>query len=183
MARMDYPDTALPEVQEVIARLPVPLNLARMAAHAPVLAGSVLDLGVTILSRLSLPARRRELVILLVARHTGCAYEWAQHVPIALAAGVSETEIAAIAVGAESWSDPADQALAAAVADLLHHDSVTETVWRRVAAVLPPDEIVEACLVAGYYRMLAGFLNAFQIDVDPQGEGVVDLATTRPDGR
>jgi 4-carboxymuconolactone decarboxylase len=182
MARIDYPDDARPEVKDVIARLPVPLNLARMAAHAPVLGGPALDLGVTILSRLSLPARRRELVILLVARHTGSTYEWAQHVPIALAAGLTATEIAAVAVGAMDWADPTDQALVDAVTDLLDTDGITEPVWQRLTAAFPPEQLVEACLVAGYYRMMAGFMNAFQIDVDPQGEGLATLATTRPNG-
>lgn len=183
MARIDYPDTARPEVADVLGRLPVPLNVARMCAHSPVLAGAAMDLGVTILSRLSLSARRRELVILLVARHTGCAYEWVQHAPIALAAGLSQTEIAALAVGGGEWPDPADRALVEAVADLLNEDDITEPVWRRLEAVFPPDQIVEAILVAGYYRMLAGYLNGLRVDADPQGEEVVELATTRPDGR
>jgi alkylhydroperoxidase family enzyme len=45
----------------------------------------------------TLPRRDTEFVILRVAWRCGCAYEWQQHVPIALRVGLTPAEVAGVA--------------------------------------------------------------------------------------
>jgi alkylhydroperoxidase family enzyme len=64
--------------------MPVKLNIFRMMAHAEANMIPAMRLGNSILHRQKLSAVHRELLILQVAQLEGGAYEWRQHVPIAL---------------------------------------------------------------------------------------------------
>lgn len=92
MARMLYPERPA----DALARLPVPLNAFRMMSHAPDLTGPAIGLGFALLGQTQHPTKIRELVVIAVAAHTRCRYESVQHTPIALAAGVTAEQLAAI---------------------------------------------------------------------------------------
>ena len=101
MARLPYvdPEAAPEPVREALARLPVKLNIFRMMAHAETSFRPMLSLGMSILAQQELSAKLRELIILRVGSLSRAQYEWVQHVPIALAAGASEAQIAALERG------------------------------------------------------------------------------------
>jgi 4-carboxymuconolactone decarboxylase len=67
----------------------------------PAIGAALQELGSAIRYRGDLPARARELAILVVAAHWNSEFEWAAHEAIGRAAGVSDDEIAAIAAGRE----------------------------------------------------------------------------------
>mgnify|MGYP001286152359 CR=1 FL=1 len=73
----------------------VPANVMAWLPH-PELARRAASLGELVRYETSLPARWSELVILVVARHWSCAYEWAVHADEAGRAGVEPSTIAAI---------------------------------------------------------------------------------------
>src|SRR2546423_2395168 len=97
MARLPYvdPDGASERVREALDVVP-PLNVFRMVANAETAFRPWLAFGGALLSSLALDGRVRELAILRVARLSAAEYEWVQHVPIALAAGASEEQVAAV---------------------------------------------------------------------------------------
>jgi alkylhydroperoxidase family enzyme len=101
MARLPYvdPEAAPEAVREALARLPVKLNIFRMMAHAETSFRPMLSLGMSILAQQKLSPKLRELIILRVGSLSHARYEWVQHVPIALAAGASEAQIAALERG------------------------------------------------------------------------------------
>jgi AhpD family alkylhydroperoxidase len=118
-----------------------------------------------------LPRRDSELVILRVAHNTGSEYEWAQHERLGRAAGLSETEIARVREGAEApdWSER--QALILAAVDELHDgDRIAAETWEGLARHLDPVGLIELCMLAGHYTMLAGTLNSLQVQSDPIAE-------------
>src|SRR5213593_2418064 len=101
MARLPYvdPATAPAEVKDLLARLPVTLNVFRMMAHAETNFRPLVQLGTSILGRQKLSPRLRELTILRVATLSPARYEWVQHVPIAEATGVTRAQIEALERG------------------------------------------------------------------------------------
>lgn len=115
-----------------------------------------------------LPRRDSELVILRVAHNTGSEYEWAQHERLGRAAGLSEEEIGRVraGAGAAGWSER--QALILAAVDELHAgDEIGAATWDGLAGHLDQVELIELCMLAGHYRMLAGALNSLQVQTDP----------------
>lgn len=118
-----------------------------------------------------LPRRDSELAILRVAHNTGSEYEWAQHERLGRAAGLSEAEIARVREGAEApgWSER--QALILAAVDELHGaDRIGAKTWEGLARHLDPVGLIELCMLAGHYTMLAGTLNSLQVQSDPIAE-------------
>src|SRR3954454_20525405 len=101
MARLPSvdPATAPDQVREALEAVP-PLNVFRMVAHAETAFRPWLRYGGALLGAAQLDALLRELAILRVAKLTpGADYEWVQHVPIALATGATDEQIAALATG------------------------------------------------------------------------------------
>lgn len=171
MARLPYvdPATAPDEVRDILARLPVQLNVFRMMAHADTCFRPLLQLGTAILGRQALDPKVRELLILLVGRRSPAPYEWTQHVPIAKAIGATDDQIAALERGAldAACFDARERAALAAGAELLVGPRCSDAVFATLQRHFPSREIVELLLTVGYYMMLARLLESTAVDLDP----------------
>jgi alkylhydroperoxidase family enzyme len=180
VARLPYVDpAAAPEpVREALEAVP-PLNLFRMAAHAPSALRPLLRLGGALLGEAELDARLRELAILRVASLSRAEYEWIQHVAIAEAVGVRAEQIAAVQAG-ETGADCLDEAerlVLAFTTEVVRDVGASQATFDRAAALLSPREIVELTLTVGYYMMVARLMETTQLDLDPPlGVDVVDSA-------
>jgi alkylhydroperoxidase family enzyme len=119
-----------------------------------------------------LPRRDTELVILRVAWRCRSPYEWQQHVPIALRAGLTPDEVAGVA----DPSSPAvafterQRALLAVSDELLARRALSDATWSAVQASLRDREAIELCLLIGHYQGLASTIGALGIQVE-QGPG------------
>jgi alkylhydroperoxidase family enzyme len=80
----------LDEIKERTGRL---ANLTRVLAHSPALMRASYDMALVIRNEFTLPRALVELLILHTAQLTNSTYEWWQHVPMALASGVSQDQI------------------------------------------------------------------------------------------
>ena len=117
-----------------------------------------------------LPRSDTELVILRVAWQCRSAYEWHQHVPIALRVGLMPEEVAGAAD-----SSPADgfterrRTLLAVSDELLARRAISDATWGAVQATLREREVIELCLLIGHYQGLASAIGglAIQIEHDP----------------
>jgi len=181
MARLPYvdPASASPEVQDILARLPVSLNVFRMMANAETAFRPLIQLGTAILGRLDLNPALREMLILLVGRRSPAPYEWTQHVPIARAVGVSDEQIAALERGAldAACFDAAQHAALAAAAELIERPRVSDERFAALSAHFPPRQIVELLVTVGYYMLVARLLESTGVELDPPaGTAVVDAA-------
>ena len=101
MTRIPYPDpAALSErTRAALAAVP-PLNVFRLLSTADPAFPAFLRLTGGLWSEAELSPRRRELVILHVARLADSPYEWHQHVAVAKLCDITDAEIAAIETGA-----------------------------------------------------------------------------------
>jgi AhpD family alkylhydroperoxidase len=112
-----------------------------------------------------LPRADTELVILRVAHRCGCEYEWRHHERIAQRVGLSADDVARVRDGAEGFSDR--QALLLRAVDELHDTrNITDETWAGLRARLSDVELIELCMLAGHYEMLAMTLNALRVEVD-----------------
>ncbi|MGY3465042.1 hypothetical protein ACVW0I_001913 [Bradyrhizobium sp. LM6.11] len=98
MARLPLidPETTSGDIRASFDRMPVKLNIFRMMAHAEANMIPAMRLGNSILHKQKLSAVNRELLILQAAQLEGGAYEWHQHVPIALGVGCTQAQIDAV---------------------------------------------------------------------------------------
>ncbi len=184
MARIPYVDPAStsPEVRAAFDRIGLELNIFRLLAHADTAFEPFLRFAGALLTRLQLDPVLRELAILEVARLSGADYEWVQHAAIATAVGVTDEQVAAVENGdldASCLSDP-QRAVLRFTRETLEHVGVSDRTFEQASAHLSPQEIVELLLVVGAYRMLAGVMEACEIDLDPAvGAGVLDRTQRR----
>jgi 4-carboxymuconolactone decarboxylase len=180
---MTTPSTSTRSARPARPRIP-PVDLASLTAeqrgiagigastviqtlvHRPDLLDAVGPLGAKLLTEGRLPVRDRELVILRVALHTECAYEWGNHVPGALAGGATTEEIRALTDESASWAT-GDEALLRAADELCTADCVSDETWASLREALDDGQLIELLFVVGYYRMMAGFLNSAGVQVEP----------------
>ena len=102
-----------------------------------------------------------------VGANAQAEYEFGQHTLIGLDCGLTEDEIAALTrdPAGHDWS--ADDLALIALADDLHADDcVTDTTWSVLADRWDDDQLVELLVVAGFYRLVSGFLNSTGVQLD-----------------
>jgi 4-carboxymuconolactone decarboxylase len=155
-----------PDVSELLAKTlgdnrGVPLRIFRTMARHPRMLKRFNVLGGFFLTRGDLPARDRELVVLRTAWRSGCEYEWAQHVLIGARAGLSQDEMSQVAQPGLAGSWPArDAALLRAADEIADQADLSEETWAGLSALYSEAQVMELVMLAGFYRMTAGFLNA-----------------------
>jgi alkylhydroperoxidase family enzyme len=157
------------EQQEIVAPMgDRVLNIFRTMIQAPKAAKGFLAWGNYVLSKKNdLPPREREIVILRIGYLCKSGYEWTQHVPIGVRAGLTDDEVARIKGGADAdgWS-PADQALLRA-ADELHHDQfITDATWAALKAHYTDKQCMDVVFTAGQYTQVSMILNSFGVQLD-----------------
>jgi 4-carboxymuconolactone decarboxylase len=132
----------------------------------------------------SLPGRLRELVILRTAARFGGRYEWAQHIGLAEAQGVTPAELTAVSnldeggLDAVDWS-PLEGAALAAVDETAGEGAVSDGTWETLAADLQESELIELLMLIGHYMMLTTVLGSLRIALEPRAEA---LAQSVPGG-
>ena len=147
-----------------------PIGIFRTLVHHPEMFRRALGLGATFLFEGKLPGREREIVILRTAWRAGSEYEWGQHLVIGGEAGLTATEMTALATDEPAGSDD-DQALVAMVDELFADHRLSEATWDALATRWDVPERIELLLLCGFYRMLAGFLNTADVALDPGIDG------------
>lgn len=171
------PDEATEAIlAKTLVRDGAPLNVFTTLAHNPRLLQRLNVLGGLFLTKSTIPARERELVVLRVGALARSRYEFGQHVLLAREAGVTDDEIAAIARGTGPWSAQ-DQAVLD-LAEEIHTDcGVSDATWQALSREYTAAQLLELVALAGFYRMLASLLNAVGIEPEP---GVPAWFTDQP---
>jgi AhpD family alkylhydroperoxidase len=121
-----------------------------------------------LMPRGGLPRRDTELVILRVSHRTGAEYEAVHHRRMGLAAGLTVEQVGAIAgenPGAGPFSGRQEMLLRA-VDELHRDDAIGAETFAGLRGELSDRDLVELCMLAGHYRMLAGLINSLRIESD-----------------
>lgn len=112
----------------------------------------------------TLPARTREIIILVVAGAEQSDFEWAAHAPIAASVGVGAPEIEALGAGVvPDFADPVDHAAARLALSLVNSGDVDDVTWAAVHEVLGDTGVYEVSTTVGIYRLIAQQLRLFRV--------------------
>lgn len=144
------------------------LNLFRALGHSQSALRNFMRLGNSLLTHGTLPPKLRELAVLRVSQVSKADYEWAHHVPIALAAGVSQEQIDAMSAweGSSSFDD-VERAVIGYAESAATAIVVPDEIFREARKHLSEEEIVELTVAVGYWGMVARVLVALEVDVEP----------------
>jgi 4-carboxymuconolactone decarboxylase len=108
--------------------------------------------------------RLSELIILIVARHFDCDYEWAVHAPIAERQGLSPEVVRRIAAREEpEFEMPEEATLYRFVRQCLATNRVDSHAFEHFLTAFGERGVVEATAIMGYYALGAYLLNAVEL--------------------
>jgi alkylhydroperoxidase family enzyme len=163
--------SAAPELRETFRQMtekgrPV-LNLFKIMAHSPQVGYQFLRLGNAILFRGVVPPNLRELAILRVGHINKAVYEWTQHVPIALRAGVRQAQIDAL----PQWENSSEfseteKAILRYTDEETINIRVKDETFAAVRAILSEEGVVELTTTIGYYGMVCRILETLQVELE-----------------
>jgi uncharacterized peroxidase-related enzyme len=165
-------DDAGPELRamldEVRARgIAVP-NLYRVIGHAPQMLRAWLDFAWPLRLHARTSRALRELLILRGAQISGADYEWVHHVTMALAAGVPQAQIDALA----DWPNatvfsPAERAVLRLADEVTRGPAASPaTIDALRDAGFDEAEIVELTLTSSFYVCVARFLLSMGVELE-----------------
>jgi len=184
MPRIPYPDLdkASPEVREMLGRLPASANIFNMMAHAETCLKPVMKLGGTLLGKLQLDAKLRELCLLHAVKLEGGEYEWVQHVPIARDLGCTDAQIAALDKGDDGAAcfDAREKAALRFTREVVVNVRASEAALAEARKHLAKREVVELILMAGFYVMLARLTESLGVETEaPMGSALIRQIESR----
>lgn len=138
--------------------------------YSPEVGDAVQRLGGALRFESSLAGHLRELAILMVAQRWRANYEWYAHAPVAAREELGEAVIAAVKAGKVPEEAPEDvQKVHRFVRELVQTRRVCNETYQQTQALIGEQGLVELISLVGYYTLLAGLLNTFEIGV-PEGE-------------
>jgi 4-carboxymuconolactone decarboxylase len=127
------------------------------------------DLGAFCRFRTGLPPRLSELVVLTVARHWNCEYEFTVHSAEARKAGVPEREIEALGAGRRPAFEDTDADLVHRfTTELLERRDVSEKTYNDCLARFGRQTTLEMSGIVGYYTHLALVMLAHRVPGDAE---------------
>jgi alkylhydroperoxidase family enzyme len=162
----DRPEAAhlLEHVRERTGRV---LNLHRMLAYAPKLMKANSELVMALRFEVTLPRDLVEICILRTAHLAGSDYEWHQHVPMALVAGVPQVKIDTL----EAWQtspqfSDAERSALAFTESVVSGKTLDATAFAELRRHYSPQQIVELSLLVGQYLATARFIASLSIPIE-----------------
>jgi alkylhydroperoxidase family enzyme len=167
------PLVAIPEdiQQRVASKSMRPVNLYAALSNKPDLLRAFLDWAWALREVDRTSRRLRELVILRTAMRYGSPYEWHQHRYMAADAGVTETEVADLAMWRTAPSfDDADRA-ALALTDAMVDGDVPDEVLAEVDRHFDAEERLELTMTAAFYCGVPRMLDALRVPIEGQEPG------------
>ena len=156
------------DVLGVFGRIRGPFS---MLLHSPNMAGKLLPMVTFNRDETIVEPSPRFAAILSAVREREGAYVWAAQVAAAQRAGVSQAMIDVIKAKGDPSSLPADEAdVVTFVRQLMRTNRSDKAVFDRLNERHCVQWLVELTAMANYYGMLCGVVNAFEVDVPPDGD-------------
>jgi alkylhydroperoxidase family enzyme len=169
-AEAPYPPVIAAELQRIMPKGVEPLVLFRTLAKSPrifgkMFAGGLLDKG-------PLSLRQREIVIDRTTARLGCEYEWGVHIAFfAERVAMDAAQVSAVVHGpadAACWAAD-EQALLAAVDDLVDRRTIGEQTWTSLSAHFDSAQILEVIALVGYYHTISFLCRGLDLPLESYG--------------
>ena len=165
---MRYPLAEIPAdiAADLAARGGTPFNLYKVLANAPKMLAAWIPFAWTLRAECRTPRVLRELMILRTAQLQSSAYEWHQHRIMARNAGVSEAQVAELAMWRASADfDPKEKA-ALGFTEAIVRGEVDDATHAALAQHFDREECLELTVTAAFYCMVARVLSAIAVTAD-----------------
>jgi alkylhydroperoxidase family enzyme len=144
-----------------------PPNLYKALANHPRLVAAWTEFSKTLRHDTRTPRALRELVILRGAQLMRSEYEWAQHLPMARKAGVSEAQIQSLPSWRTSPHFDAREKAALALGEAVTQGHVNDAVHAEAKRHFDDHDYVEIAVVAAFYAMVGRMLDAMGVQLEP----------------
>ena len=121
-------------------------------------------------------------MILRTADRFGGRYEWAHHIELAEAEGVTPAELAAVGDGdldAVEWA-PLERAALRTVDETADDGAVSDATWDGSAVDLDESELIELLMLIAHYMMLTTVLRSLEIQLEPRAEALAQRVPGGP---
>ena len=170
--RLPYADpsspAAAPLAQELAkARGGHLLNVDLTLLHNPDLARASREFFRVIRNTFEIPDKLRELAICRVAVVTRCTYEWHQHAPLAMAAGLTQDQLDALSQHDTPEGFNALENLVIRLVDTMSRDiQVPQDLFNDLRKHFNEKQMVELVAIVSSYNYLSRFLEAFEVQVE-----------------
>lgn len=143
------------------------LNLHRVVAHSPTAAAALIALAHALRFSTALPRPLAELIIIRTAQIVGSDYELAQHLPMALGCGVSQSRIDALNQWRAHALFTAPECAALAYAEqVAGGGDVEDQVFANLEKWFTPGEIVELTLTVAFYFATGLLLKSLMVEAE-----------------
>jgi 4-carboxymuconolactone decarboxylase len=129
----------------------------------PALAERVEALGFYLKFESVLPRVHYQFIVLSVARATGAAFEWQDHLKHALAAGLPQNIVDGLAAAADASLPHPFALLRDVLTKTLAWQPIPDALQAQAAAEWGEDGLVEIVVVSGFYQMFAAINQGFDI--------------------
>lgn len=140
--------------------------------RSPVLLDRVARVGEYLRFDSVLDARIRELATCAAARHVSNQFEWTMHAPLAVKAGLRESAIEALRVGARPLELAADEEIALDFTrELLQTHGVCDASYARAVGQFGEPGVVELATLIGYFVMVSWVMNVARTPALPGAAG------------
>lgn len=146
-------------------------NLYRVLGHAPAMLRAWLDLAWPLRLQAQSARRIRELLILRGAQVSGTRYEWVHHLPMALAAGVTQAQIDALD---DRWADSAafderEKAVLRLADEVTRGPGASADCIAELRQQGYSDaEVTELTLTASFYVCVSRFLQSMDVPLEDE---------------
>jgi 4-carboxymuconolactone decarboxylase len=122
-------------------------------------------LGAALRYQTELPDQVRELVILVVAAHLGCEFEWHAHEALARHYGIDSDVIAALRSSRlPRLTDEVQCAAHDLSVALLRGEDIPDERYGAMASTLGASGVFDVSAIVGYYWLLAAQLRLFRVE-------------------
>ena len=145
-----------------------PPNLYKALGNHPKLVAAWTEFSKTLRHDTRTPRALRELVILRGAQLMRSEYEWAQHLPMARKAGVSEAQIRDLASWRTSPNFNTGEKAALALGEAVTQGRVSDEVYAEAMRHFDHHDYVELALIAAFYAMVGRMLDAMGVQLEPE---------------
>jgi|HubBroStandDraft_6_1064221.scaffolds.fasta_scaffold60032_5 alkylhydroperoxidase family enzyme len=152
-------------------------NVYRALLNSPSATAGFYGLVNALFFRNKVAARTRELIVLRIGWRAGSEYVFCNHVRFSKDLGIPDEEILGVRDPRRCHAYSNTDRAVLQLADELHeHAQVSRSTWAMLEKAFARDELVELLLIAGFWRMAAGFVKSIKIPLD-------DDVASWPEGR